>query len=133
MSELIFCRRDSKLLAKNHYGTLIYSFPAHNNVDSLSKGRWPLGKFAFIETHKHTDDAPNSAYGSYGILIFAVPEREGMGIHAGRLDVADGLGRKGPEHATMGCIRTTDDGVRRLLALHAYDPIIWLHVVEEML
>lgn len=133
MSELVFCRRDKRLLAKSHYGTLIYSFPAHNNVDSHSKGPWPIGKFAFVETHKHSDDAPNSAYGSYGIFIFAVPDREGMGIHAGRQDVADGLGRKGPEHATMGCIRTIEQGVWKLLALHKDDPIIWLHVVEEML
>lgn len=51
---------------------------------------------------------PNSAYGSNGIFVFKVPGCRGCGVHAGRRDIPDAVGRKGVKHATNGCIRTTD-------------------------
>jgi hypothetical protein len=93
------------------------SFEAYNNVDSKSAGKWPKGTFKYERHTTHADDSEDSAYGSNGNFIFTVPNRTDMGIHSGRKNKADGLGRKGPKHATMGCIRTTDEATAKLLAL----------------
>lgn len=90
------------------------SFEAYNNVDSSSNGKWPNGMFLFERVTTHGDDGVDSAYGSYGNVIFTVAGRSNMGVHSGRASKADGAGRKGPKHATMGCIRTTDAGVLAL-------------------
>lgn len=84
-------------------------FDAYNNVDSRSRGKWPDGTFSYERSTKHPDDGPNSPYGSHGNVIFTVPGRSDMGVHSGRAD------RRGPQHPTMGCIRTMDDGVAALL------------------
>ena len=90
------------------------TFVAHNNVDSKAKGKWPNGTFSFERTTEHRDDAADSAYGTHGNVIFTVPGRTNMGVHSGRTAKADGRGRHGPEHATMGCIRSTDAAVQAL-------------------
>ena len=39
-------------------------------------------------------------------------------------DDRDGLGRSGPDHATFGCIRTTDDGTAAITdAMRSDDPV----------
>jgi hypothetical protein len=87
------------------------TFPANNNVDSTSEGHWPAGTYNYVGSVTHDDDSPNSAYGSHGGVAFDVPGRTNMEIHSGREDVPDQLGRSGVNHATMGCIRTTDEGM----------------------
>ena len=94
-------------------------FPAANNVASDSAGHWPDGVFGFIKLMTHPDDAPDSAYGSHGGLLFYVSGRTGMEVHSGRATVPDGLGRVGVYHCTEGCIRTTDDAVAFILAAGA--------------
>ena len=72
----------------------------------------------------HSDDAPDSAYGSNGNYLFTVPGRPYMGVHSGRENVTDEAGRTGVDHATMGCIRTTDDGTTAIRdALTSGDPV----------
>jgi hypothetical protein len=107
-------------------GTITFggqTFPAANNVDSHSLGPWPLGTYAFAWYDRAAADGPNGAYGSYGALIFSVPGRSGLGIHSGRVDALDGLGRCGVLHCTEGCIRTTDQAMAALVALQASDPV----------
>lgn len=89
----------------------VQTFPANNNVDSHSQGHWPDGTFSYDRQHTHADDSPESAYGSYCGYGFDVPGRTNMEVHSGRESQPDGLGRTGVDHATNGCIRTTDDGV----------------------
>lgn len=98
-------------------------FDAYNNVDSHSHGPWPDGDYEFVFYNPHVGSGPDSDFGAHGIFIFNVEGRMGMGVHSGRQEVADGLGRLGPEHCTMGCIRTTDDGTLAVLKLHATDPL----------
>src|SRR5438105_15914017 len=106
MSSLIFFRGLHELQLFDESGELVDSWDAYNNVDSSSKGIWPDGRYAFSNWLPHAGLGVDSAYGTHGIYIFNVPGRTGMGVHAGRKNIADGLGRKGPEHASMGCIRT---------------------------
>jgi hypothetical protein len=89
----------------------IQTYPANNNLDSASKGHWPNGTFSYGYHTTHSDDAPDSRFGSYGNYIFNVPGREYMGVHSGRANTVDGRGGVGVNHVTDGCIRTTDDGV----------------------
>jgi hypothetical protein len=99
---------------------------AANNVDSHSNGPWPFGEFPLVYYNDLAADGPKGAYGSFGILVFNVPGRSGMGIHSGRWQVPDGLGRSGPFHCTMGCIRTTDAVMQQLLTQHQRTPITLL-------
>jgi hypothetical protein len=90
----------------------VQEFPAGNNTDGSSQGRWPNGTFHYERhaTHSREDDSPDGKYGSHGNYIFTVPGHEDMGVHSGRADRRDRAGRSGVNHATFGCIRTTDKG-----------------------
>ena len=101
----------------------VQTWPAANNVASDSAGPWPPGVYTYVQHVTHADDGPDSAYGSYGGLLFNVPGRTGMEVHSGRQDVPDGLGRMGPAHCTEGCIRTTYAAVAAILAAMADDAL----------
>jgi hypothetical protein len=118
MSILVFDRANSRLtLFDPEEAPLAGPFTAFNNVDSHSKGPWPIGTFAYQTYLAHAEVAdPDTEYGKFGILVFSVPNRSGMGVHSGRENIPDGLGRVGPQHCTLGCIRTTDDAMQSLLA-----------------
>jgi hypothetical protein len=104
-------------------GTL-QQFPAANNPQRNSGGRWPDGTFSYERHTSHPDDAPDSGYGSNGNYIFTVPGRDKMGVHSGRMDRPDRAGRSGVNHATLGCIRTTDEGTAAIRdAMTSGDPV----------
>ncbi len=106
------------------------TYPAGNNVDSHSLGHWPLGTFPFAWYDKDAADGPEGSFGSYGVLVFAVPGRTGMGVHSGRATTPDLLGRVGVEHCTLGCVRSKDGALSDLVALHAEEPITQIAVVR---
>jgi len=107
----------------------VQQFPAANNPQKNSGGRWPDGTFGYERRTTHPEDAPDSGYGSNGNYIFTVPDRTNMGVHSGRIDTPDGLGRTGVGHATLGCIRTTDEGTAAIGdAMVADDPITHITV-----
>ena len=130
MSKMEFSRLGSRIQLTTDDNTEIGSWDAANNVDSHSKGIWPNGVYNFGYYVAHPGDPPDSAYGSHGIFVFDVTDREGMGVHSGREDIPDGLGRRGFRHCTMGCIRTTDDATAQLLRTHAVDPIKSINVSD---
>lgn len=104
----------------------VQEFPASNNTDSRSKGRWPNGTFHYERhtTHGENNDTPDGKYGAHGNYIFTVPGREDMGVHSGRASRRDGAGRSGVNHATFGCIRTTDEGTAAIReAMTSGDPV----------
>lgn len=104
-------------------------FEAYNNVDSHSKGPWPNGTYQYQTYVSHAELAdPDSEYGSFGILIFSVSQRTGMGVHSGREEVPDGLSRMGPQHCTLGCIRTTDEAMSEFLRISGGDPLVSITV-----
>lgn len=96
------------------------SWPAYNNVDSRSKGIWPAGVFtltALVEV-AGPDSELDGAFGPHFLRFGEVEGREGMGIHAGRSNIPDGAGRRGPQHATMGCIRTWAQSLKEIVEMH---------------
>ena len=102
----------------------VQQFPANNNPDSTSGGRWQDGTYGYERHTTHPNDAPDSKFGSNGNYIFTVPGRPNMGVHSGRENVNDAAGRSGVDHATFGCIRTTDDGTSAIHdAMTSGDPI----------
>ena len=102
----------------------VQHFPAANNPQRNNGGRWPDGTYGYERHTDHSDDAPDSSYGSHGNYIFTVPGRDWMGVHSGRSDTPDGLGRAGVNHATLGCIRTTDEGTAAIRdAMRSGDPV----------
>jgi hypothetical protein len=130
MSNVVFHRTARKLqLFSDGVATPVAEFEADNNVDSHSRGEWPNGIYSYSHWTPHPGDDANSMFGQHGIFLFDVAGREGMGIHAGRQLVKDGLGRMGPAHCTLGCIRTTDEGTEAMLRLHAQQPITQLMVL----
>lgn len=128
MSTLQFDRDSNKLTLLAGNGSVVGMWDAANNVDSHSEGIWPDGTCDFDHCNIHADDAPDSAYGSFGIIVFDVPGRTGMGVHSGREDEADGLGRVGYQYCTMGCVRTTDAAMEQLIATNRTDPITTIEI-----
>jgi len=107
----------------------VQRFPAANNPQRVSGGRWPDGMYDYERHTDHSDDAPDSSYGSHGNYIFTVPGRDKMGVHSGRSNTPDGLGRLGVNHATLGCIRTTDEGTAAIRdVMTSDDPIAHITV-----
>jgi hypothetical protein len=54
-----------------------------------------------------------------------------MGVHSGRQGVCDQANRCGAEHATMGCIRTTDAATKLIKDTHfGGDPLTSITVEE---
>jgi len=130
LSTLKFDRAARQIILKRQDGSEVGAWPAANNPSSghapFPDGQWPYG---YHKDHPE-DPGADSAYGSYGIFVFTVPNRTGLGVHSGRADVPDGLGRKGPAHATNGCIRTTDNATLAILNLNKSDTLETLTVVE---
>src|SRR4051812_5583718 len=110
MSMLLFDRQSGRIglvrRSKDGKANLVGIWPAHNATASKSQGQWPKGtyKYAGYSLHAEMGLGPAcsaSAYGCFGIYIFDVDGRPGMGVHAGRTHGEPGrLGGK-----TLGCIR----------------------------
>ena len=110
----------------------VKSWNAGNNVDSRSKGKWPEGLFPFIRSVALRGEGatPDGRFGPW-FIHFEVPGRTGMGIHAGRESIPDGLGRRGPKHCTLGCIRMTAWGIQGLEDMVLEDEVTHLGVVNN--
>ena len=122
LSSLVFNRKNGTLTLFDKDGKVIIMCSAANNAQRSSNGPWKNGTYPFLQHNDHPSD-PNGPYGSYGIYIFNVPGRTGMGVHSGRENVSDGLGRKGPEYATDGCVRTTDTCMQQITNFQSNDPL----------
>jgi len=131
LSSLIYNPAGGTVTVVNGAGQAVASFPAANNAQSGSRGKWPNGDYSFDYPTTHPDDAPNSSYGSYGNL-FKVPGCSGCGVHSGRAYSTDRAGRKGFRFATNGCIRTTDDATGLIHNLiQSGDPVTGLAVTSS--
>jgi L,D-transpeptidase-like protein len=106
---------------------------ANNVVDHRATLRFiPNGTYHIIDpfwSHRHggAADTPEGPYGSYGIIRlqqFAADGHvhSGVGIHAGR------AGRGGPDHATMGCIRTTEAAMQGINQHIQTDALLMIQV-----
>jgi hypothetical protein len=133
LSSLIFNPATGTITVANGDGVAMGQFPAANNTDSQSRGPWPTGDYDYSRHTTHNDDGPDSAFGSNGNYIFKVPGcHDTCGVHSGRQNIPDALGRMGVAHATMGCIRTTDEAMRLITNLIANgDPLTGLMVTTS--
>jgi hypothetical protein len=116
MSELLFVRGFHSLTLFDNLQSRVGTWEAYNNVDSHAHGIWPMGRYDFDYWVSHHGLGVDSAYGTHGIYVFKVPGRTGMGVHAGRKNVGK---LKGPQHPTMGCIRTTEDAMAVIQSTHS--------------
>lgn len=114
LSSIVFNRRSGTMEVYDDAGKQLYSCPAANNVVPWSRGPFPSGTFPFSHYNPHPESGPTGLFGSYGIFIFTVPGRTGMGVHSGR---------QGPQSPTLGCIRTDDPCMLNLNQVHQVDPI----------
>ena len=114
LSSIMFNRRGGVMDVYDDSGNLLFSCVAGNNVTLWAKGPFPVGTFSFSHYNRHPGSGPTGPFGSYGIFIFNVPGRTGMGVHSGR---------QGPQSPTLGCIRTDDPCMLDLNGLHQRDPI----------
>jgi RHS repeat-associated protein len=141
-SSLVFNRKHGYIAFYSGEGTLIGAWSAANNADSRSRGskRWPAGEYSMLDrTQPRTHARGDTVDGEYGTRgIFRAQnfddngvERTGMGVHAGRQNATDGAGRSGVEHATMGCIRTTEDAMKIIAETAAVDPVETIRVEDE--
>lgn len=114
-----FDRENGIVTIYDNQGSQVGQFPAANNTTPSSNGPWPNGIYDFSYYNPHPESGPTGPYGSHGNFVFDVPGRSGMGIHSGR---------RGPQSATLGCIRTTDEATDFLRDLHLNDPLTTITV-----
>lgn len=130
MSKLIFNGNTHQLSLIGGDGKVVGTWAAYNNVDShatlkhIHNGTYNIQDK--ITPHRHHAD-PNGPYGSYGIIRINVPGHPGIGVHSGR---ANARHKPGPQHPTMGCIRTTDAA---MLAIENYAKTSALTTIDVVL
>lgn len=116
MSSLLFNGATHQIHLYDNDEKLVDSWTAYNNVDRRATLTHLANRSYTVQDrsvpHHHTPDA-NGAYGLHGIIRFAVPGHSGVGVHSGR---ANAVHQPGPAHATMGCIRTTDEAMAAIAA-----------------
>lgn len=129
LSSIVYNGGSGTLDVVNGSGQTVGSFPAANNAQTGSRGPWAPGTYDYAYHTTHPDDSQESAFGSNGNFVFKVPGCVGCGVHSGRAHTPDLAGRSGVQHATNGCIRTTDDAtnlIRKLI--EGGDPLTALTV-----
>lgn len=128
MSTLVFDGTSHTLTLRDSRGNNVGHWHANNVVDRRATLRYvPNRTFTIIDRsapHRHNahEDSLNGPYGRFGIIRlhqFAVDGRNhsGVGVHSGR--AATG----GADHATMGCIRTTDAAMHAISGHISGDPL----------
>lgn len=116
LSSLVFNRANGTLTLLDKDGHVVIVCEAANNTTKGSKGPWANGTYPYSRHNNHPPD-PNGPYGSHGIFIFDVPGRFGMGVHSGRANSG------GPQHPTLGCVRTKDPCMSQINDFQATDPL----------
>jgi hypothetical protein len=121
----------------DYKGDSLGKWPAFNNIDSgyakkhynssrhLKNGTY-LIQDQKIPTYKDPD--ANGPFGLHGIIHFRYKEHDGVGIHSGRLNHRI---QPGPQHATHGCIRTSDGAMAEITKIMAKDPIKTISIIHN--
>lgn len=109
-SSLTFSRSTHSLSLYDNQGNLVGTYNASNNATSGTQP-WPNGTFSYSWHSPHLNAQPSDRISQSGNYVFNVDGRGGMGVHAGRLGMEDLAGRHDWNHATEGCIRTTEEAM----------------------
>jgi hypothetical protein len=137
MATLKFDGSGHRLEILDKSGTSHGRWPAYNNIDHafakahygamthLHDGVYHVRDKLFPFSHKPDPDGP---YGLHGIIRFDYPGHSGVGVHSGR---AYAKYMPGPQHATHGCIRTTDTAMRAIRNIMGKDPLLTITIVHN--
>jgi hypothetical protein len=128
MSTLVFDGAAHTLTLLDSAGQQVGQWHANNVVDHRATLRFvPNRTYHIIDpTHPHRHggeaDTLDGAYGRFGIIRLAPfnahgHAHSGVGVHSGRAN------RGGADHATMGCIRTTDEAMEAIVRHMRVDPL----------
>jgi hypothetical protein len=140
MSDLIYDHASKRILLRDREGITVGTWPANNNVDShVGLASLPNGVYQIKDSdrpHTHKGDSSNGGYGPAGIVRLADSHfnklpHTGVGVHSGRKHVKDGAGRSGVDHATLLCVRTTDEAMSMIRATMLHDPLKTLLVEKS--
>lgn len=122
-------RHELSLLDNN--SLVVGAWLAYNNVDSHATIKYIRnGIYQVVDRvapHYHVPN-PNGPYGSFGIIRFTVPGHPGVGVHSGRLNAKY---KPGPQHATMGCIRTTDEAMSQIKTYMVKSPLTSIKIINN--
>ncbi len=91
---------------------MIGLWDASNNASS-GHDPFPLGTWNYVwwSIDEHISKNLTDSISSSGNYIFEAKDYEGYGVHAGQKGKRDKAGRTGWQHATFGCIRTTEEAM----------------------
>jgi hypothetical protein len=143
LSDLIFDGATNTITLVDKNGRVVGKWAAYDNVDSSATlGKLTDGTYRFLDTkaphlHGGTADTPSGEFGPDGIFRLQEfrgadgQEHTGVGVHAGREGDPDLRGREGPEHATMGCVRTCSAATGTIRELVKTDPLETLRVINN--
>lgn len=131
MSKLLFDGLTHQISLIGNDGVSLGTWPAYNNVDGHATLTHVQNRIYTVldraAPRRHVANA-NGPYGLYGIVRFNVPGHPGIGVHSGR---ANARHLPGPAHPTMGCIRTTDEAMRKIAALIGTAPLTTIEVTNN--
>jgi len=133
LSDLLYLRDTQTLVLLDGNGILVGVYPAGNSTCQKCKNSSPPynpGTYAAGPYHPHPESAdPNGPFGLRGIFLFPSPGCKGCGVHAGRRGRSTKAGQSGPQFPKLGCIRTTDEAIKKILDLtNGGDPLKRLYV-----
>jgi hypothetical protein len=138
MAHLTFNGHTHTLTLRDHGGRIIGTWPANNRTDHIATLRFvPNRDYTVQDTNApnlhDTGDSINGEYGTQGIVRFYVHGHDGVGVHAGRETDPDHTPEHsiGPDHVTMGCIRTTEEAMITIVNTMGNDPLTSIRVVHN--
>lgn len=114
-------------------GSVLGRWVAYNNVDRHATiSHVANGIYVVLDRSSPRKHAPNAngPYGLHGIVRFQVPGHPGIGVHSGR---ALAKRMPGPQHPTMGCIRTTDEAMSLIVETMKTSPLTTIEVIHNSL
>ena len=139
MSTATFDGQTHTLTIRNKAGMVVATGKANNRTANAATLHYvPTGSYTVLDRsaaylHGPAQDALNGEYGTFGIIRFNVAKHGGIGIHAGRQSTPDLTPKRavGPDHVTMGCIRTDEATMKALTDLMKVDPLESVVVVNN--
>ena len=131
MSKLKFDGQTHEIALVDADGDTVGTWVAYNNLDRRATIRHIAnGTYSILDRivpHYHVPSA-DGPYGLHGIVRINVARHPGIGVHSGRANASES---PGPQHLTMGCIRTTDDAMSAIRDLMRNDPLTTIEVTNN--
>lgn len=131
MSTLVFDGNAHTVTLTDKDGKEVGTWPANNIVTHqgnhlrfIPNGNHSVATPSSPHRHNASDDSVNGKYGSYGTVVMnPIQGHSGVSVHSGRATTNDRAGRSGVNHATEGCIRTTDAAMAEITRVMHSDPL----------